>query len=145
MDPTNEGAFFISEIRRHYPEKFVIAYTGGGQNLNLTRNAISISDDFLKKDAQIDEWRETLDPLIENLLDPSMVWERQRSAMISKGIDTLSILRVEDAFVRAIKARKNVGTEYFTSSLAGSKYEKEIKPVLQSMIASGLYALLIGG
>lgn len=144
MDPANQGAYFIAEIRKNFPEKFVVAYTGGGLNLSISRQAINISDDFLKKDAQIDEWRETLDPIIDQLLDPAEVWDRQRAAMVDRGIDTLSILKVEDAFVRAVMSRKNVTTDYFSSTISGSKFSGELKPIIQSMIASGLYALLIG-
>lgn len=38
-----QGAFLIREIRENYPEKYVIAYTGGMINQSMTRDAIQAS------------------------------------------------------------------------------------------------------
>ena len=49
-----QGAQIIREIKKSYPEKFVIAYTGGGYS-EAFEHSISIADRYLKKDANIEE------------------------------------------------------------------------------------------
>lgn len=144
LDPRKQGAFFIDEIRRNYPEKYVIAYTGGGLNLNISRDALRSADSFLRKDANIEEWRDKLDEMIVKLLDPAQVWQRQRLALVNKGVDTLSILQLEDAFVRSIRQRQPVGNSQFVRMINSRGTPGDIRAVLQSLVASGLYALLTG-
>lgn len=68
-----QGAYLIEEIKRNYPEKAVIAFTGGATNSNMSKRAAAAADDYLKKDASIEEWRDVLDKHIRNLSDPIYV------------------------------------------------------------------------
>ena len=144
LDPQKQGAFFIDEIKRNYPEKFVVAYTGGGLNQAITRDAMQSSDVFLRKDSMIEDWRDKLDTLIVKLLDPFQVWERQRIALVHKGVDTLVILKLEDSFVRSIIAKEPVENSRFANNLKDTKINGDVRAVLQSLVASGLYSLLTG-
>lgn len=47
-----QGAQVIREIKKNYPEKYVIAYTGDGSS-EMTEVAISYADAYLKKDVGI--------------------------------------------------------------------------------------------
>ena len=144
LDPRKQGAFFIDEIRRNYPEKYVIAYTGGGLNLNISRDALRSADSFLRKDANIEEWRDKLDEIIVSLLDPAQVWQRQRLALVNRGVDTLSILQLADAFVRSIRTKQPQSSSDFVRFINSKSTAGDVRAVLQSMVASGLYALLTG-
>jgi DNA-binding NarL/FixJ family response regulator len=62
-----QGAYLIEEIKRNYPEKAVIAFTGGATNSNISKRAAAAADDYLRKDASIEDWRELLDKHIKNL------------------------------------------------------------------------------
>jgi hypothetical protein len=42
LDAKKQGAFIIREIKRNYPEKFVVAYTGGGLNQTISKEAAMI-------------------------------------------------------------------------------------------------------
>lgn len=139
-----QGAFFIDEIKKNYPEKVVVAYTGGTSNLLISREASKLSDFFLKKDATIEEWRDKLDDAIVELLDPHRLWNRQRSTLVSRDIDTLSILKIEDAFVRSVLERNSSDNSPFVQYVNSGKTSKDVRAVVTSMIASGLYALLVG-
>lgn len=144
IDPTKQGAFIINEIKRNYPEKMVIAYTGGGMNLAITRDALKSADNFIKKDAPIDDWREVLDSAILSMLDPAKVWNRQRIKLFERGIDTYSILKIEDSFVRSIAEGQSADNSYFKSYILSSSVKGDLRAVLQSLISSGLYSILSG-
>lgn len=139
-----QGAFLIREIRKHYPEKYVVAFTGGAINQSITRDAMQASDAFLKKDADIETWVERLDSIIQNLLDPYQVWQRQRAALVSKEVDTKTILTLEDTFVRSVAAKSEREKESFSSLVASSKVGEDARAVVRSLIASGLFRLLTG-
>ncbi len=142
LNPDKQGAFLIDEIRRNYPEKIVGAYTGGGMKPAISREAFQRSDFFMKKDAITDEWRDKLDAFIVKLLDPVEVWNRQRDVLVHKRIDTLTILKLEDAFVRSVKGRESVQYAGFTRAVEESS--GDVRAVVQSLIASGIYSILTG-
>lgn len=70
--PRLQGAQVIKEIKKNYPDKYVIAYTGGGSS-EISELAISFSDQYLKKDADIEEWCELLDEAIMQISNPAQV------------------------------------------------------------------------
>lgn len=139
-----QGAFLIREIRENYPEKYVVAFTGGAINQSITRDAMQASDAFLKKDADIETWVERLDSIIQRLLDPYQVWQRQRQALVKKEVDTKTVLILEDTFVRSIAAKTEQDKEGFSSLATSSKVGEDARAVVRSLVASGLFRLLTG-
>lgn len=143
LDAKKQGAFLIREIKKNFPEKYVVAYTGGGLNQTITREAASDADTLLKKDVDIDQWSETLDELILKLLNPYNVWQRQRRALVDRDVDTLTMLKLESAFVSSLDktqpARKATSFETYLSS---GDFKGDIRAIMQGLIASGLYALI---
>lgn len=141
LDGKNQGAFLINEIKRNSPEKFVIAYTGGALSDEITTKANESADAFLRKDADVQEWRDKLDDYIERVSNPIIVWRRQRDALVRKNVSTLDILKLEDAFVKAIQKRD----PYIFSKLSGSfDIKDDARAIAQSLIASGIFKLLVG-
>jgi hypothetical protein len=143
LDARKQGSFVIREIRANYPEKYVIAYTGGGANEIISREAYQVSDSFLKKDADIDAWVNTLDRLILRLLDPYTVWQRQRSALIEREVDTLTILKLEDAYVRSITLQSDPEHSTLSRLLSSDRISDDVRAIVRSLIASGLIKLLM--
>lgn len=142
LNPRKQGAFLIQEIKRHYPEKYVVAYTGGTKNQAVTRDAMLAADEFLKKDVDIDTWVSTLDSFIDRLLNPVAVWQRQREALVARRVDTLSILRLEDAFVRSIRERDGSENSTFGKMTASTSLGADVRAIARSLIASGLFKIL---
>jgi DNA-binding NarL/FixJ family response regulator len=136
-----QGGFIINEIKRNYPEKFVVAYTGGSLDPAVVSYAQSFADDFIKKDADIDEWRDKLDDVIRLLSNPIEIWRRQRDALVDADVNTLEILKLEDVFVRSIKRSDSQPYVYYVNS---PKLNKDIRAIGQSLIASGIFKLLFG-
>jgi hypothetical protein len=144
LDQKKQGAFLIKEIKRNLPEKYVVAYTGGGFNQIVSRDAAINADFLLKKDADIEEWVDTLDMFISKLVNPYEVWQRQRLALAQREVDSKTILELESAFVTSIIQRERPGSSKFKRFVESGDLSKDARSVLQGMIASGLYALLFG-
>jgi hypothetical protein len=144
LDPRKQGAFLIREIKRNYPEKYVVAYTGGAASQTISREAFQVSDAWLKKDAEIEIWVDKLDGFIAKLLDPYTVWQRQRLALISREVDTLTILKLEDAYVRSVIQGGAAEQSALAKTLESAKLSGDVRAVIQSLIASGLFKLLLG-
>jgi hypothetical protein len=99
-----QGAYLIKEIRQKFPYKTIISYTGETWNQRYNE-FLSQADDSVDKDAQIEEWVNKLDLAIKNATMPTMVWRKVRKHLISQGVDTYEILKLEDAFVNSINTK----------------------------------------
>src|SRR3546814_11988315 len=88
LDERNQGAYLIDEIKRNHPEKFVIAYTGGTSDSGIALKAAAVADFFLRKDADIQEWRDKHDRIIGFLSNPVAVWKSQRDAIVETDVHT---------------------------------------------------------
>ncbi|WP_156424990.1 response regulator [Novosphingobium fuchskuhlense] len=141
LDGKNQGAFLINEIKRNSPEKFVIAYTGGALSDDITARANETADSFLRKDADVQEWRDKLDDYIERVSNPIIVWRRQRDALVRKNVATLDILKLEDAFVKSVQKRD---PEIFGRISGSYDIKDDARAIAQSLIASGIFKLLVG-
>jgi hypothetical protein len=141
LNEKNQGAYLIDEIKRNHPEKFVIAYTGGAVDDAVTIRANESADYFLRKDADVEEWRDKLDRIIEFLSNPVLVWRRQRFALIDSDVSTMDILKLEDAFVRSIDMRNQ---NHFLQLSEKSTVGADARAIAQSLIASGIFKLLVG-
>ncbi len=141
FDSSLEGGFLIDEIKRNYPDRFVIAYTGGTLNPNTMDFVQAVADEFVRKDADVNEWRAKLDRIIEEILDPVRVWRRQREVMVERNVDTKSILRVEHAFVDAILGKSQTA---YVSLVNSSKLPQDVRAIGQSLIASGIFKYFVG-
>lgn len=141
FDKKHQGAYLIDEIKRNHPEKFVVAYTGGALNDEMGQMANRAADSFIKKDAEIEEWRNKLDDLIDRICDPVIVWRRQRDALVKQNVSTLDIIKLEDAFVKAVEIRKPA---IFQQKARSIEIGGDARAIAQSLIGSGIMLLLTG-
>lgn len=141
LDSKSQGAFIIDEIKRNHPDKFVIAYTGGSLDSDITLRAQKYADYFLRKDADMDEWRDKLDEVIGLISNPIEVWRRQRVALVESNVNTLDILKLEDAYVRSVKAKS---PEHYTRAAEMLKHGSDVRAIANSLIASGIFKILVG-
>lgn len=98
-----QGAFLIEEIKRNFPEKAVIAFTGGSAISGISRRAAAAADDNLRKDASIEDWREVLDKHIRNLSDPVHVWRQMRLRLVKADVTPIELVKLEHAYVNSIQ------------------------------------------
>lgn len=139
FDKKNQGAYLIGEIKRNHPEKFVVAYTAGAENDEMSLRANRDADIFIRKDADIEEWRDKLDDLIDRLCNPVIVWRRQRDALVRNNVATLDILRLEDAFVQSVEIGR---PQNFANRAARLNLGPDARAIAQSLIGSGILWLI---
>jgi len=138
-----QGASLIAEIKRVYPEKWVVAYTGATLNQSATREAKSVADALIKKDVDIKEWVDKLDNYIDLILDPQMVWSRVRSDLVNRGVGTKDILLLEDAFVSSI-LRSRPDPAALSDALDRTKLSGDARNIITGLISSAIYSFVSG-
>lgn len=142
LDSEYQGAHVIHEIKKRYPDKYVLAYTGGA-NDDVLGSAIQAADDFISKDAGINEWCDLLDEAIAHQLNPAFVWKRVRQRLLDAGATPYQLAELEDAFVRSFKK----SSVEFKSALpaVADKIElgSEARSIINSLIANALFSLLV--
>ena len=136
-----QGAYLIEEIKRNYPEKAVIAFTGGSTNSNISKRAILAADDYLRKDVSIEEWRDVLDKHIRNLSDPVYVWKQLRLRLIRADISPIDLLKLEHAYVSSIKAGAKNTKATLEEALKTSSSDPLVKREIASFVASKAFEI----
>lgn len=135
-----EGGHVIQEIKKNYPEKFVIAFTG--QQFDATYNKFfSMSDLVLTKDIDSDKWVESLDIMIKKIVSPVDQWKRIRTFLFDKDISTKVVYELELAYVKAVK---NHSEKCFSKNKSLQILAPDVRAVLNGFIASAIFKLIIG-
>jgi hypothetical protein len=135
-----EGAHLISEFRKMYPTKIVMAFTG--QQFDATFNEYFAKSDFvIKKDAGTEEWVQRLDHAIRLANDPIEQWRRLRNHLISMEVSLFHVVRLEDEYVKVALARRGA----FPSKQLSRQLPEHVKNILESFAASLLFKVITGG
>ena len=140
-----QGAYLIEEIKRNYPEKAVIAFTGGSANSNISRRAELAADGYLRKDASIEDWRDILDKHIANLSDPIFVWQQLRNRLIKAEIAPIELMKLEHAYVSTIKVGATETKMAIQKASENSGADPIIKKEIMNFIASKAFDLVFEG
>jgi DNA-binding NtrC family response regulator len=134
-----QGAFLIKEIRQRFPYKTIISYTG--ETWDQTYNEyLSQADDWIQKDAKIEEWILKLDNAIRKASKPTEIWKKVRRHLVSQDIDTYEILKLEDAFTRAITQKK---ASIFEKSVNASSLPTDLKSIAIGLVSNGAFYLIL--
>ena len=142
FDKHAQGAQVISEIKLNFPTIFVIAYTAASLNSKEVKLAKPIADNFIRKDAHIHEWKELLDPLVAKSIDPREVWLRFRTHLVEKKINTLLLLKLEDAYVKSFK-KKDPAFRLMIEVVEQENDSGKWKSLIIDMAASAIFKALM--
>jgi DNA-binding NarL/FixJ family response regulator len=139
-----QGAHLIKEIKAHFPQKIVIAYTGVNASSIMARTAQSFADHFLKKDSDIDDWIAVLDGSIKDITNPVYMWRDARKRMLDAGLTPFQLARLEDAYVKSIlrkDEKKKIVKELngVTETLVETL---ELKTIINGLISAVLYSIV---
>ena len=105
LDSQFEGAHVLAEIKKHYPNKILIVYTG--QRFDATFNKyFALCDASITKDAESQQWVEVLDNAIAAFLDPVAQWKKLRAYLIELDVPTIRLAELEHQYVTAVLAKR---------------------------------------
>ncbi len=99
-----EGAHVLSEIRKSYPDKFLITFSGMTYNASYNES-LATADASATKDASVDYWTTLLEKGLKDVGDPRQRWIRFRKNLLDKGIDLFELFKLEQSFIRSIEKR----------------------------------------
>lgn len=102
LDASLEGAHLIHEIRKAYPDKFLVSYSGARFDIGYNE-ALKSADVSLAKDEVTEHWVQTLERGLRTVGDPKQRWLRLRSTLLNKGVELHDILQMEQRFIKAIE------------------------------------------
>jgi hypothetical protein len=123
-----EGAHVLAEIRKAYPDKYLISFSGNSFDVSYNES-LNSADTSATKDADIDSWVRILETGLKAVGDPKERWLRFRKTLVEKGIDAYDLFKLEEAFVKSIKE----GRPGAMSSLAVPDEVKELVKAFASV------------
>ena len=126
----------IKEIKKHYPEKYVIAYTAGGLNNAIGAIAKDNADYLLLKDADIDEWIDTLDNATDYVLNPVNQWKRIRSRMLESGVTPYQVAVLENEFVKSMEIDGVSNNSNVLRKVNDLGLSKDVRTIVINMISA---------
>jgi len=96
-----EGAYVMSEIKKRYPYKIVIAYSGSSYDVRYS-DYLKKCNGHLIKDDGIERWQEVLDAAVSDAVDPVLKWRSIHAFLVSREASAYDIFRIEQAYIRAV-------------------------------------------
>lgn len=99
-----EGAHVLSEIRKTFPDKYLISYSGMQYDVSYN-HSLSKADASATKDAPAEYWVALLEAALKAVGDPKERWVRFRRTLVDKGLDAFEVFKLEQAFIKSLKAR----------------------------------------
>lgn len=123
------GAHVISEIRKKYPFKTIIAYSGHSHNADYNK-FFQLADFSVKKDIDGDEWVEKLDKAIDIATNPKNRWIKMRDFLIENDVSLFKIVKLENEYVKSVAEGKAL------DDFLGKKLSKEFNPDVRAVIQS---------
>lgn len=99
-----EGAHLMAEIRKAYPDKYLVAYTGAQFDIAYNE-ALRGVDAAIAKDAPTEQWIAVLERGLERVTNPRERWIRLRQTLLDRGVDIHEVFSLEQKFIDAIEKR----------------------------------------
>jgi hypothetical protein len=135
------GAHLINEIRKAYPDKFIVGYTGQTHSVAIT-NALVAADKVLRKDESIEAWIQILEKGVDEVVNPRNRWARMRHALLMRRVELFDVLMLEQAFIKAVKHRRPYVLETAARNL---EIAEELKDLVIRFSATAVAALVSAG
>lgn len=96
---SNGGLYVLSEIRKYYPDKYLIQYSTKPQPIAASLNK---ADVIFPKDTSIEAWQNKLEASLKELGNPKKRWIKIRTRLSLEGVDGYKIFQLEQAYIRNI-------------------------------------------
>lgn len=133
-----EGAFVISELRKSYPDKYIISYSTSSYDLDIS-SFIQKSDVIASKGATIEEWSSILEKAIKDTSNASIRWKKTRESLLNNDIELSDLLDLEQKYILSINNSKN---EMQDTSLLENIHNNLIIDIVKEFTSSALVEIL---
>lgn len=134
----SQGAFLIAQIKRRFPDKYVIAYTAAASG-DLAVLAAQHADNFMLKDADTEDWVLNLDEAIKQFLSPIEIWKRARRKLTDANIAPEQIAILEEEYVNKILNKHERPFDHVIDVASNLQLGPDVRGILQSLAASAMY------
>lgn len=142
LNPGQQGAHIIREIKANYPEKYVVAYTGGAPP-ELLVPSVEAADKFTQKDTSIEDWCELLDEGARAVIHPAVVWKKNRHRLLDKGVTPFQLACLEDVLVRTLLRDPSLIQRSLDLKSEELKLPSDVRAIVNSLIATALFAFFV--
>lgn len=129
-----EGGHVIEEIKKYYPAKILIAYTGHQFDPSYN-HFFKLCDFSIKKDLGGDEWVKYLDEAIKIATDPVRQWLKTRERLIDMEISALHLVKLEDEFVKRVIGKQS----NFPSDTLANNLPSDIRTIVLNLVSSFIF------
>lgn len=135
-----EGGHIIQEIKKYYPSKVVIAFSGHQFSAKYNKY-FKMSDYVLSKDIDSDQWIDILDETIRKITSPIEQWKRIRKYLVDNNVSTKAIFQLEQEYIAAVLEKDS---SKFARPKTLNLLPQDVRAVLQGFISSLVFKLVIG-
>ena len=135
-----EGGHIIQEIKKHYPQKIVVAFSGHQFDARYNKY-FKMSDYVLTQDIDSDEWIEVLDEIIKKITCPIEQWKQMRQYLINKNVPLKTIFLLEQEYIQAMQQKD---ATKFAKEKTIKILPSDVRAIIQSFVASLIFKLVIG-
>lgn len=120
----NGGIHVLKEIKKYYPDKYLIQYSAMSQDID---GSLTKADKIYPKDTGIDAWQQDIEDSLRSLGNPKKRWLRIRRRLSEEGVDALDIYNIEQSYIKEI-----LGVE--ESNLGNRAEESGLSPELKELV-----------
>lgn len=135
-----EGGHIIQEIKKHYPSKVVIAFSGHQFDAKYNKY-FKMSDYVLSKDIDSDQWVDILDETVRKITSPIEQWKRIRQYLVDNNVSTKVIFQLEQEYISAVLEKDG---SKFGKPKTLNLLSQDVRGVVQGFVASMVFKLVIG-
>lgn len=129
-----EGAHLVAEMRKLYPDKFLVSYSGAQFDLSYNE-ALKSVDVSLPKDAPTEHWVQTLEAGLTKVGNPKERWLRLRKTLLERGVEIHEVFEIEQEFIDAVEKRD-------PSRLKGQQIPKEAQELVSAFAKVALVQII---
>ncbi len=93
----NGGFYVLKEIRKYYPDKYLIQYSTKPQDID---SRLTKADVIFPKDTGIEIWQEQIENSLQELGNPKKRWLKVRRRLSDEGVDAYELFKLEQAYIK---------------------------------------------
>lgn len=136
----NGGIHVLREIRKHYPDKYLIQYSTKSQDID---ESLTQADVIFPKDTTIDGWQDKIEESLRELGNPKKRWLKVRRRLSDEGLDGHDIFMLEQSYIKSLTSKKyEIGSDSTTNSLSPA-IKKIIKNFAATTLVMGIKEMLL--